>query len=211
MMKILNKSFGVATIVAALFSAGLASAASITLTPAAQTASVNSLVDVEVVVSGLGNGVSPALGAYDLVFDFDPSILSLSSVSFSTRLGDPTDPTQTEVAPVNSVTPGAVEIDETSFLSAAQLFALQTSPDGSFTVAALTFNAIAGGTSTVTPVLPAGGLSDENGNDITSDFTVANATIAVGPSTSGAPEPASGAMLFAGSLLVFGAIRRKSK
>lgn len=63
-----------------------ATATTLSLDPVSTTVSVGADFEVAVVISGLGNGVAPSLGAYDLTIGFDPSVLAFGTVSF----GDPT-------------------------------------------------------------------------------------------------------------------------
>ena len=159
------------------------SSASLILNPASQTVAVGNTASVDIDNTGLGNGVSPALAAFSgLVINYDNTLLAPISVTFSNRLGDPTDPSQTLLL-ANLFLPSAVELDGVSFLSAAQLFAAQSNATNQFTIATINFQAIANGTSPLD--LSYGALSDENANPLTE--TVVNGSITV----SGSPEPAS--------------------
>lgn len=155
--------------------------------PPSQTINVGNTANVDISVSGLGNGASPALGGYDLFINYDSTILTPTGVTFSTRLGDTS---LFEALASNSFLPNQVEITETSLLSAASLFAHQSTPDPGFVIATLSFEGVAGGTSSLTFSPPAvGGLVNENGADLTAVLTAGSIT--VNGSTSTVPEPTS--------------------
>ena len=46
-------------------------------------------LDVDIIISSLGAGIAPSLGAFDLDIGFDPAILSPVDVSFGPLLGTP--------------------------------------------------------------------------------------------------------------------------
>jgi hypothetical protein len=62
----------------------VAEAVTITLTTfGASNVTVGSAVTVKLSVSGLGNGVAPSLGSFDVDIAFDPTLISFSDVSFA--------------------------------------------------------------------------------------------------------------------------------
>ena len=65
--------------------AGNSQAITLGFSPAAQNVVAGAPADVAITISGLGDGTAPSLSTFDLVIDFDPAVLSFSSVSF----GDP--------------------------------------------------------------------------------------------------------------------------
>lgn len=183
-----------------------ASSASLIVTPPSQTINLGGDAAVNIDITGLGNGSSPALAAYTgLVISYDSTLLMPISVTFSNRLGDPTDPTQTLLLS-NLFLPSAVQLDGVSFLSAAQLFALQSTASNEFTIATLTFQGVADGTSPLD--LAYGALSDENGNSLTE--TIVNGSVTVGGTSMIMPEPASLALLGIG-LAAFGFLNLRRK
>lgn len=122
--------------------------------PATQTVNSGDPVDVQIVISGLGDGTAPSLGAFDLDVSFDPAILSFNRVAFGPYLGDP-DPLlfETNTSHDDSVT-GLVNLFELSFLEADSqtcIFCIPPYLDdlqpSSFTLATLTFDTIGIGTS----------------------------------------------------------------
>jgi hypothetical protein len=116
-----------------------AGAISITLAPVVVAGAVGLSFDLDVMVSGLGDGVAPSLGSYDFDISFDPSQLGFESVSFGTQLGAGS--LQSSGAAL-----GVVDLAEVSFLSPAELDALQPA---SFVLATLRFTPIATGTSSI--------------------------------------------------------------
>jgi hypothetical protein len=116
-----------------------AGAISIGFAPALVSGAVGLSFDLELVVSGLGDGAPPSLGSYDFDISFDPSRLAFDSLSFGTDLG---------AGSLQSFSAGAgvVDLAEVSLLSPAQLDLLQ---GDSFVLATLRFTPIATGTSSV--------------------------------------------------------------
>jgi hypothetical protein len=165
-----------------------AQAATIAVTPGTQSVSAGSSFDLSVVISGLGNGAAPALGAFDFDVLFDSSLISLTGVSF----GDPLLGDQLDIAALGSYTasasaaPGQVNLVELSFDTVATL---NNSQADSFVLAVLSFDALNVGSSGVNlnNVL----LGDASGNALLA--TVINASVQV------VPVPAS--LLLLGSAL----------
>lgn len=116
-----------------------AGAVSIDLAPGVVAATVGASFDLELVVSGLGDGAAPSLGAYDFDLEFDASLLAFESVAFGTQLGAGS-------LQASGVAGGVVDLAEVSLLSPAALDALQP---GSFVIATLRFTPLAPGTSSV--------------------------------------------------------------
>ncbi len=130
-----------------LFISSSAQAISLDFVPAAQTAVIGSSVNVGMRISGLTDFAAPSLGTFDLNVNFNPAILGFSSVSY----GDPVLGDQLDLLGLGSVkiiTPGSgsVEVFELSLDDATTLNTLQ---HGDFTLAQLTFNTLALGTSTL--------------------------------------------------------------
>jgi hypothetical protein len=174
----------------------------LSLQPASSTISVGGVGTVDVVISGLGNGVTPSLGGYILEISYDPALVLPTAVTFGPHL-------DAGIAGSSSawmiVSPGTLGIDEVSFEDSA---ALNASQPPSFTLATLTFQGLAAGVSAI------GFLSV----DLTSedpccglDADIANASLTVAASTT-VPE-AGATWLLLGLALVglhgFGASRRR--
>src|SRR5262249_27652382 len=111
-----------------------ARAANLDLSPPAQTVALGSQASVDVTLSGSGS----LLGGFDLDVSYDPTLLSLSNVVFSGALGDPgLAEAQLESS---SVAPGSVNLFGLSFLTEAELGALQGS---AVPIATLVFETLA--------------------------------------------------------------------
>jgi len=178
-----------------------ASAAQIGLTPSTQTIAPGGTASVDVVFTGLGNGVAPALAGYDLLIGYDSAVLQPTAVIFTSRLGDVANPAEV-LASTNLFFPGTVELAQVSFLDAATLFGLQGTPNPGFVVATVSFLGIGNGTSALTPSYTS--LADEFGNGLTASTAGASVTVS-GVST--VPEPSSWVMLvFSAGLML---IRRR--
>jgi hypothetical protein len=120
-------------------------AISVALAPSSATVAAGGTLSVAVVISGLVAGGPPSVGAFDLTVSFDPAILSLAptGVTFGLSLGDPA---LFEALPDVRVLPGFVEFAEVSLLSPTDLDKLQLA---TFTLATLSFSALAPGTTTL--------------------------------------------------------------
>lgn len=180
---------------------GTARAALIELVPASTTVSLGEQFDLALTISGLGDGVAPSVGTYDVDVSFDPSVLQPLSVA----IGDPVLGDQLDLfglGSILSVTPsaGMLNLFELSLDLPTDLDDLQAP---AFTLATLTFQAIDLGVSSVTPGLNA--LGDSLGSPI--DFQATGAQVNVRGSQQ-APEPNSLALLVLGVVTAFGLRRR---
>jgi hypothetical protein len=120
-------------------------AISLNFVPTSQTVGVGQPVTVDILISGLGAGSPPSVGTFDLDISFDPAILTPTGVTFGSFLGNPGDPAET-ITDFNFL-PGIVDLAELSFLSPAELDGLQPA---SFSLATLSFDTLAKGTSPLT-------------------------------------------------------------
>ena len=128
---------------ATLYQTPAVAGVSLSLQPVAQTVNLGDQVMVNVVISGL-DAASQIVSTFDLNVNYNPGILNAIGVSFGALLGDP-DLLEADAGKVLS-TPGVVDFWELSYLSDADLAALQ--PD-SFTLATLSFQAVGLGTTTL--------------------------------------------------------------
>ena len=175
--------------------------------PASQIVPVGEPVSVDLVISGLGDHSEPSLGAFDLDIHFDPTILAFDDATFGDPdLGDQVDMSG-DAALFDSligpglylgafvISPGVLDIFEVSVDSASDLNSNQA---GSFTLATLTFDTLAVGTSSLDITIDS--LGDAYGNPLSAD--VQSGSIAP------VPEPAS-FILFGFGLGGIGILRRK--
>jgi len=172
--------------------AGLAASASaqinLSLSPTTQTVGVNGLAIYNLNISGLKNSADyngPAMGAYNIVLDFNSAIASAQSVSFGNALnvfaGDFPSADLTTTA-------GQITLNDVSFDSAADLENHQSS---SFTFATITFQGQAPGTTALTFDTANTTLSDENANTL--DLINANGSSLT---VTAIPEPSCAAGIF---------------
>ena len=124
-----------------LSSTSYAQAITVSFIPDSLYVSTGSVANVDIVISGLGSGSSPSLGVFDLNVIFDPNILNFNSITFGNQL---------DLFGLGSIqgydgsVMGIVNIFELSLDFPADLDALQ---DDSFTLATLSFDILAEGTS----------------------------------------------------------------
>lgn len=144
-------------------------------------------------VSGLGNGVSPALAEYDITLTYDPAILSPSFVTFENALGNPNNPAQTltsnQFLTLGSGMAG-VELIEVSLLDPSTLRTTQGASSfggPGFFLGGVVFNPLSIGTSSLNIIV--GSAKDENGNLLV--LETINGNITITPPGAAVPEPAS--------------------
>lgn len=178
------KSLLAALCAATAWFAGAAHATTISLSPVSQTSSLGSTVQVDLDISGVNNGATPSLAAWDVSISADPTILSFNSATFGTNLdvlglGD--------IQSVTSAANGTTELYEISLDSAADLSSLQAQD---FTLATLYFNTSGPG---ITPLdISIDSLADANGNALEAGVTSATITVA---QPAAVPEPSTLALL----------------
>lgn len=149
-----------------LAASGPAHAVSLSLEPPTQTIALNGTASVDLVLSGLGDGVPPSVGTWDVTLVFDATRLQLVAFDVGLALGDDL------VLDSDSGT-GTIEVAVTSLLTAAELDALQGDP---LVLATFSFMGIGGGIGAISIGSPL--LGDAFGAQITLD-SVAGASITV--------------------------------
>jgi hypothetical protein len=142
---------------------------------------------VNLLISGLGDGVAPSLGTFDLDVTFDPAILAFNNVLFGNQL---------DLNVAGSVSgfdsesePGVVNLFEVSLELPADLDATQASE---FVLASLTFDSI--GTETSLLKFENVILGDSEGNSLFADLGLPGSVTVGAP----VPEPATILLLAAG-------------
>jgi hypothetical protein len=150
----------------------LKAAVEVSLNPAGQTVQVGSPFSLLLAISGLGDGVAPSLGTFDVDVSYDSSALQLESLV----LGDGTLGDQLDlfgigaISEVDSSVPGTINLFELSLDLASDLNSLQA-PD--FTLANLSFTGLSVGTTALSLTLNS--LGDADGFPL--DATTQGATV----------------------------------
>lgn len=177
--------------------AGPVQAITIGFDPADQTVAVGTPVDMELTISGLGNFAPASVGEFDVNVTFDDSILGFDSVVFGTLLGDEALGEALTIVDISMAR--EVSLFAVSFLFDFELDAIQPA---AFTLATLTFDTLAVGTSALG--ISINSLGDALGNPLSNltDIVVQSGSV------SAVPEPATLLLLGIG-LVAFVAFRRK--
>jgi hypothetical protein len=187
----------VASLMLVFCNATVSQAVTLGFDPISQEVLLGDQADVELVISGLGWYAPDSLSTFDLDIGYDPTILGFNSATF----GDPVLGDQLDLWTLGSltaVTPrvGTVNLYELSFDTVADLNDYQAD---SFTLATLTFNTLAVGTSPL-------GISINALGDSWGDLLVADIQ---GGSISPVPEPATLLLVGSGLAGIFGLGRKR--
>jgi hypothetical protein len=183
-----------------LFSGTQLRAAIISIAPPTQNAVVGGSVAVDLVVSGLVAGAAPSLGAYDIEVFYDPSILSVVSVTLDNSQLDFS--SSGVISTVDLATSGKVGLSVVSLESPSALNSMQAAQ---FTVATLDFNAAATGISSI--IASVNALTDAQGSPLGAEVESGTVTVT---SSAPVPEPASFA-IWGGICVVALAVRSRRR
>jgi len=203
-MTIKNALLQAAVIAATLLAPVARADINFSLNPTTQTVNVGGTFSYDLLVSGLTSGVS-ALGGYDITIGYAPAIVAPSLIAYTNRLGNP----PFEAMQMNSFFAGTLEIVEVSLLSPAALLSRQTFAGSSFSLATLTFDALAAGTSSLTLAVAASGTVDQDGYLLNATTTDGQAIVT--QSVSGVPEPSAIWLLVTAAGGVLALRRRKAR
>lgn len=130
-------------------------------------------VKLELMISGLQDGASPSLGAFDLSLSFDSAILEYQSLEFGTLLGNPASGEVVgQVVPID----GQLDFLQVSFLLPSELIDRQ--PE-SFPLMTVTFRTRGAGITPLDLVESRALLADELGDPI--DVVLRDASLEVAP------------------------------
>lgn len=180
-------------------------ATSLSLVPSSLTAPVGTSINLDLIISGLGNHTAPTLGGFDIDLGYDSSLLGLTDITFGPALGnsdllEALNGSGSVTGGINIYAQSLLEANATTciFCSSPYLEDLQTS---SFTLASLTFQTAQPGPATFN--LSLNQIVDGYGDHLT---TTVNAM----PSVQIAPVPVPAALwLFSAGLTGLGYWRRK--
>lgn len=169
------------------------------LFPNSQTAIVDEPFQIDLVVSGLGDGVPPSLKGFDVDITFSEELtIDPSLVIFGSSLGDPDDVSQTSTT-ATLIGPGVLFLREDSFIPSSTLDAIQ---GASLTLATMFFTATEAGTYSLWGDDFSGGLFLTDGTREKPGVDGAYVTVAP------VPEPGT-IILFGIGLVGLAGIRRK--
>lgn len=175
-----------------------AHAMQIEITPSSTTIDIGETLAIDVIASGLGNGVAPSIGGYDIQIDFDSALLSAGPVDYGTGLDLGLGSLQ-----LSFDLPSGVEVTETAYGSETEINGLQ--PDD-FVLFSVNLSGLAAGTGALGLTLLS--ITDASGvNDITSSFTTVGASYRILDAQ--APTPGIAYLLGAG-LVPLVVTRRRS-
>jgi hypothetical protein len=128
----------VAAMLLSMFIVGKSQAVVIYFSPAVQPGLTGDFVSMDLVISGLGDGVAPSIGDWDFDISYDDLVLSVDGWSFSSELGDIDLGEATDLSLGDNFA-GLLGLSVLSLLNPAELDVLQ---GGDVTLATLTFEVL---------------------------------------------------------------------
>jgi hypothetical protein len=184
----MKKTLNILTVAGALLSGVWAHAVSLDLWPASSSVNLGDPVQVELRISGLGEGTAPSLGAYDFTLAFNPVVLGFGAFTFGdSLLGNQLDLRGFgTVAGFDGGTPGQLNVFEISLDLAGDLDVLQA---GAFALGTISFNTLGNGTS---------GMQFTSA--LFSDATGKSVAVQLGSGSVNVPEPVSGGFVVAAAI-----------
>ena len=182
-----------AAFLASMVLTATAFAQSLSVVPTSSMVQIGDDVVVAIDANGLGDGVSPSIGVFDIDLAFDPGLLQFTSADYGTGL---------DVLGLGSVRTttegvGSINLFELSLDSADDLNGLQS---GAFSFATVTFRAMTAGSSALS--LTVNAIGDGDGAALS--FSVSNGQVTV----SAVPELPTWALF--GTALAGLALRRSA-
>ena len=184
----MKKTLNILTVAGALLSCALAHAVSLDLRPSSSSVRLGDSVQVELRISGLGEGTAPSLGAYDFTLEFNPAVLGFGAFTFGDSiLGNQLDLSCFgTVAGFDGGTAGQLNAFEISLDLASDLDGLQAA---SFALGTISFNTLGNGTSAFQFVSTT--FSDAQGNSL---------AVQLGKGSISVPAPVSGGLMVAAAI-----------
>jgi hypothetical protein len=175
----------------------------LSLSPTSYSVGVGGTETYNLNISGLfgsADYTGPALGAFNVTLDYNASIAFATSVTFGNSLGtDLLNVSGNAITTSDLTTPGQIFLLEGSGDSVA---ALESQQSKSFTIATITLQGVAPGTTPLTFDLTGTSLSDANSNTLVLNTTT-NASLTV------IPEPSVTASVFGFAAMGFCMLRRR--
>lgn len=186
----------VAAMLLSMFIVGKSQAVVIYFSPAVQPGLTGDFVSMDLVISGLGDGVAPSIGDWDFDISYDDLVLSVDGWTFSSELGDIDLGEATDLSLGDNFA-GLLGLSVLSLLNPAELDVLQ---GGDVTLATITFEVLDLGIGEFTDVgidwvfALGDGFGDPLDISGTRVGRISNAV--------GVPEPGAAILLFTGLVLL---------
>ena len=169
--------------------ATVSQAVTLSFDPLSQEVLMGDPANVDLVISGLGDGVAPSLGVFDLDIGYDPTILGFTGYALGPYLGDISLGEALDWS-LGEYSSGVINIYELSLLDANSTSGPSNIPPylddiqpSSFTLATLTFDTLALGTSPLDITINPWGLGDAYGDPLTAELYSGSINVVPEPTT----------------------------